>query len=155
MLSTIFLSFFLLFQTSPNATAQPQQTPSPRPSPMPITQMLDEPTSVTKHSIRAGGRQLNYTATSGFMPIRNAQTGETEAKIFYMAYILDGTTNRKNRPLMFSFNGGPRLVKRLASPRRARSETRQNARRRFDAAAAIRTRGQRADVADGNGFGFY
>ena len=107
MLSTIFLSFFLLFQTPPITPAQPQQTPSPRPSPMPILQMLDEPTSVTKHSVRAGNRQLNYTVTSGFMPIRNGQTGETEAKIFYMAYVLDGAEKEKNRPLMFSFNGGP------------------------------------------------
>jgi carboxypeptidase C (cathepsin A) len=107
MLSTIFLSFFLLFQTSP-ITAQPQQTPAPRPSPMPILPMLDESTSVTKHSVRAAGnRQLNYTVTTGFMPIRNAQSGETEAKIFYMAYVLDGTTTAKSRPLMFSFNGGP------------------------------------------------
>jgi carboxypeptidase C (cathepsin A) len=104
MLSTIFLSFLLLFQTT---TAQPQQTPSPRPSPMPIAQMLDEPAAVTKHSIRAGGRQLNYTVTTGFMPIRNGQTGETEAKIFYMAYVLDGADDAKTRPLMFSFNGGP------------------------------------------------
>ncbi len=33
------------------------------------------------------------------------QTGETEAKIFYMAYTLDNAP--ANRPLMFSFNGGP------------------------------------------------
>ena len=104
MLATIFLSFLLLFQTSPMA---PPQTPSPRPSPMPIVQMLDEPTAVTKHSIRAGNRQLNYTVTTGFMPIRNGQTGETEAKIFYMAYVLDAAATTKNRPLMFSFNGGP------------------------------------------------
>lgn len=91
----------------PTAAPQAQTSPTPRPSPLPITQMLDEPTSFTKHSVRAGGKQLNYTVTAGFMPIRNAQTGETEAKIFYMAYILDGTTNQKNRPLMFSFNGGP------------------------------------------------
>ena len=106
MLASLILSFFLLFQMSPNA-AQPQQAPAPRPSPMPFVQMLDEPAAVTKHSIRAGGRQLNYTVTTGFMPIRNGQTGETEAKIFYMTYVLDGAGAPKTRPLMFSFNGGP------------------------------------------------
>jgi carboxypeptidase C (cathepsin A) len=40
------------------------------------------------------------------MPIRNQQ-GETEANIFFMAYTLDGTSNVAERPLMFSFNGGP------------------------------------------------
>jgi carboxypeptidase C (cathepsin A) len=39
------------------------------------------------------------------MPIKNATTGETEARIFYMAYTLDNPL--AGRPLMFSFNGGP------------------------------------------------
>jgi carboxypeptidase C (cathepsin A) len=39
------------------------------------------------------------------MPIRNAQTGEAEARIFFMAYTLENPP--ANRPLMFSFNGGP------------------------------------------------
>lgn len=120
MFATIFLTFFFLFQT-PNVMVSPTATPTPAPSPsptsiLPVTVkvgdqkeppklLLDEPTSVTKHSIRVGGKQLNYTATTGYMPIRNAQNGETEAKIFYMAYTLDKPP--ANRPLMFSFNGGP------------------------------------------------
>ncbi len=67
----------------------------------------DEPAVVTKHSARVGGRSLNYTVTTGFMPIKNAISGETEARIFYMAYTLDGVSDPKSRPLMFSFNGGP------------------------------------------------
>lgn len=116
MFASFFLSLFFLFQVS---------TPAPSPSPTPassqqqttttttvkttppanIAQMLDEQTSVTKHSVRVSGKQLNYTVTTGYMPIRNAQTGETEAKIFYMAYTLDNPSAK--RPLMFSFNGGP------------------------------------------------
>ena len=49
---------------------------------------------VTKHSVRAGSRTLNYTVTTGFMPLKSEKTGEVEARIFYMAYTLDGTTNR-------------------------------------------------------------
>ena len=106
MFKLILPSFFIFLLTViTNAQAQPSA--SPRPSPSPILQMLDEPTSVTKHSVRAGGRQLNYSVTAGFMPIRHAQSGEIEAKLFYMAYVLDGAANAKNRPLMFSFNGGP------------------------------------------------
>jgi carboxypeptidase C (cathepsin A) len=99
MLSTIFLSFLLLFQM-PTTSAQPQQ---PKPAP---AANAEEPLSVTKHSVRAGSRQLNYTVTTGFMPIKD-RAGETEAKIFFMAYTLDGVQNPKDRPLMFSFNGGP------------------------------------------------
>ena len=40
------------------------------------------------------------------MPIKN-RDGETEARIFFMAYTLDGVENRSSRPMTFSFNGGP------------------------------------------------
>ena len=100
MLASIFLPFVLLFQ-APTA-AQPRPTETPRP---PAATQPDEPPVVSKHSIRVGSRQLNYTTTTGFMPIKNAVSGETEARIFYMAYTLDNPP--ANRPLMFSFNGGP------------------------------------------------
>ena len=100
MLATIFLSFFFLFQT-PTITATPAPTSAPK------VEQKEEPPIVQKHSVRVGNRTLNYTTTTGFMPIRNAQTGETEARIFFMAYTLDGVSDKTKRPLMFSFNGGP------------------------------------------------
>ena len=114
MLITFFLSAIFLFQT-PTTVVQPTPTPTPNPQvtvkvgePQQDKKLaLDEPTSVTKHSIRAGGRTLNYTVTTGYMPIREERTGETEAKIFYMAYRLDNAGSPAKRPLMFSFNGGP------------------------------------------------
>ncbi len=48
---------------------------------------------------------LKYTATTGLMPIRNPENDEVEANIFFVAYTLDNAG--PNRPLMFSFNGGP------------------------------------------------
>ena len=100
------LPTFLLFTVSAAAqTASPRPTESPRPSP--AASVPDEPPVVTIHSARVGGRQINYTVTTGFMPIKHAVSGETEARIFYMAYSLDGVTDRSKRPLMFSFNGGP------------------------------------------------
>jgi len=65
-----------------------------------------EKPAVTKHSIRAGGRALNYTVTTGMMPIRS-NTGEVEARMFFIAYTLDNAGDAAKRPLMFSFNGGP------------------------------------------------
>src|SRR5881392_3441246 len=78
-----------------------QRTPQERPSPSP-----EEPPVVTKHEITVGGKTLKYTATVGMMPIKN-RDGETEARIFFMAYTLDGVSDRQKRPLTFSFNGGP------------------------------------------------
>jgi carboxypeptidase C (cathepsin A) len=108
MLASIFLPCLLFFQAPvmqtpvgpPLPGARPAETPRPSPTPD-----RDEPPVVTKHSMRVGSRQLNYTVSTGFMPIRNAVSGETEARIFFMAYTLDNPP--AGRPLMFSFNGGP------------------------------------------------
>ncbi len=103
MIASIFLPILLFFQV-PAATPAPRAAESPKPA---ESAQKDEPPIVTKHSVRAGGRQLNYTVTTGFMPLKNAVSGDTEARIFYMAYTLDGATAGERRPLMFSFNGGP------------------------------------------------
>jgi len=103
MLASIFLPVLLLFQ-APTITPKPTETPKPADT---VIAQKDEPPVVTKHSARVGARTLNYTVTTGFMPIKNATSGDTEARIFYMAYTLDGVSDPKTRPLMFSFNGGP------------------------------------------------
>ena len=64
----------------------------------------EKPPVVTHHEIHVGGKVLKYTATTGLMPIRNAD-GEIEAHMFYVSYALDNPGAR--RPLTFSFNGGP------------------------------------------------
>ncbi len=58
---------------------------------------------VTEHKLQIGQKTLDYTVTTGMMPIKSA-LGETEAGIFFMAYTAKSS---KPRPLMFSFNGGP------------------------------------------------
>lgn len=103
MLASLFLSTLLLFQ-APGLSPRPSETPRPSDS---AAVQKDEPPVVTKHTARVAGRTLNYTVTTGFMPLKNAVSGDTEARIFYMAYTLDGVTDPKSRPLMFSFNGGP------------------------------------------------
>lgn len=99
MLATIFVSLLFFFQIP---SASPRNAEPPRNS---ATDSREEAPVVQKHSVNIGGKTLNYTTTTGFMPIRNAITGETEARMFFMAYTLDNAP--ANRPLMFSFNGGP------------------------------------------------
>jgi carboxypeptidase C (cathepsin A) len=67
---------------------------------------VDEEPVVTRHHIRIDGKELAYTATASLMPIKDAK-GEVEARIFFMAYTLNGAGAAAKRPLMFSFNGGP------------------------------------------------
>jgi len=59
--------------------------------------------SVTHHSIETGGKKLDYTATAGTLPLYGPK-GEAAAKVFYIAYTLDGA---QGRPVTFAFNGGP------------------------------------------------
>jgi carboxypeptidase C (cathepsin A) len=66
----------------------------------------EEPPVVTHHEARLGGRVLRYTVTTGMMPLRS-EAGETEASVFYMAYVADAAGPPARRPLTFSFNGGP------------------------------------------------
>src|SRR5947208_3064802 len=81
--------------------ATQQRGPAERPSPSP-----EESPVVTKHEIRVGSRTLRYTATTGMMLIKS-RDGETEARMFFMAYTLDDAGARGRRPLTFSSNGGP------------------------------------------------
>lgn len=67
----------------------------------------EEPPVVTRHEIKIGGKTLRYSVTAGMLPIKN-ETGETEARMFFIAYTReDPEGSAGERPLMFSFNGGP------------------------------------------------
>jgi carboxypeptidase C (cathepsin A) len=108
------LNCYLVILLAASAAVAQAPTPAPgaqgaqqKPSPTPTVDVKEEAPVERKHSMRVGSRSLSYTTTTGFLPIKNERTGEIEAKIFYMAYTLDGGTEPKSRPLMFSFNGGP------------------------------------------------
>ena len=62
--------------------------------------------SVTEHSITLNGQKIDYTATAGTLPLKDAE-GKTTADIFYIAYSRKGITDAATRPVTFSFNGGP------------------------------------------------
>lgn len=84
----------------------------------------DEPV-VTKHDIRIDGRRLTYTAEAGRVPIREIETGEPHAHIFYVAYRVESPD--RPRPLTFVWNGGPGAPAALlhfeaAGPKRIESE---------------------------------
>ncbi|WP_240731876.1 peptidase S10 [Geobacter sp. FeAm09] len=61
---------------------------------------------VTRHTIRLKGKELAYTATAGKLPVLN-DAGETEARIFFVAYTVPTPSPSVKRPLLFIFNGGP------------------------------------------------
>ena len=96
----------MLFQTpvvSPTASPKPSETP--RPKTVASAELLDEEPSSheTLDARRYSAVELHSYDRIYADP--EERTGETEAKLFFMAYTLDNPPAK--RPLMFSFNGGP------------------------------------------------
>ncbi len=60
----------------------------------------------TKHAVKIGGQEIKYTATAGTILLK-LEDGTPKASIFYVAYTKDDVNDASQRPLAFSFNGGP------------------------------------------------
>ena len=63
-------------------------------------------TIVTTHSATIKGKNIPYTATTGFQPVWDEQ-GKPVATLNYTFYQRSDIKNKENRPLVISFNGGP------------------------------------------------
>src|ERR1700741_1285521 len=62
--------------------------------------------SVTKHQVRINSQTISYTATAGYMWVRD-EADSLKAKLFFVAYTKDGESDVSKRPIMFAYNGGP------------------------------------------------
>src|SRR3989454_8340041 len=60
----------------------------------------------TKHSIKIAGQEIKYTATAGTILLK-LEDGTPKGSVFYVAYTKDDVSDPSQRPLTFSFNGGP------------------------------------------------
>lgn len=67
---------------------------------------FQEPPSVTHHEAVVDGKKINYKVTTGRMALKK-EDGSHQASVFYMAYTRTKDAATKDRPLTFSFNGGP------------------------------------------------
>ncbi len=62
--------------------------------------------STTSHTVKMDGKIISYKAIAGTMQLRNTEN-EPIALHGFTAYLKDGTTDSKTRPITFVFNGGP------------------------------------------------
>lgn len=69
---------------------------------------------VTQHNIIMDGQEIAYTVTTGTIVLKEETDREKDyegekpkAQFFFVAYTKDGVENPAERPLTFSFNGGP------------------------------------------------
>jgi carboxypeptidase C (cathepsin A) len=60
----------------------------------------------TNHTTRIKGKTVNYQAQTGTQPVWNSD-GKPMATLFYTYYKRTDVKNGSERPLIFSFNGGP------------------------------------------------
>ena len=61
---------------------------------------------ITKHQIHIGNQVINYTATCGYMMMKE-ENDSLKAKLFFTVYTKDGGANPSKRPILFAYNGGP------------------------------------------------
>jgi len=62
--------------------------------------------AVTRHSFVSETGRIDFTATAGKIPLRNADTGEQIGDVAYIAFTRDDQDAR-TRPVAFALNGGP------------------------------------------------
>lgn len=86
-------------QTRAHAVADPEEHPNRATIPF-------ESSVTTEHSVTVNGEDIPYRATAGTLPVYDAE-GEAVAAVFYVYYQRSDVEDPSERPLMFSFNGGP------------------------------------------------
>ncbi len=88
------------------AMEQPPQAENGQPAHQPPPPPPVEKSSITHHSARIGGQEINYTATAATYVIKDDQ-GNPKATFFFVGYTKDGVTDASKRPISFVYNGGP------------------------------------------------
>jgi carboxypeptidase C (cathepsin A) len=84
-----------------SAQTAPAEAPKPAPTPTPEPQA-----SRTQHQIEIDGQPVRYTATAGWLIMKNDE-GKPIARFGYTAYTRDGISDLSRRPITFAYNGGP------------------------------------------------
>jgi carboxypeptidase C (cathepsin A) len=65
-----------------------------------------EKTVKTRHTVVIDGQEIAYTATAGTLVLKDEED-KPKASLFYVAYTRTGVEDVAQRPITFSFNGGP------------------------------------------------
>src|SRR5262245_63688130 len=85
-------------EPSPPEKSEPKKAEEATPTPE---------AKVTHHQITLGGQVVKYTATVGWLILKDKKKDEPIARFGYTAYTRDGVADPSRRPVTFAFNGGP------------------------------------------------
>lgn len=67
----------------------------------------DGPPTEAHQKITLNGETFAYTARAGYLPLRNATSGNSEAHLFFTCYAKDGVADAAVRPVLFFLGGAP------------------------------------------------
>lgn len=102
----IFACFLGITLSARAIAAEPANPSDEAPTPAREDSAPEAPEVVeTRHSVEIGGERVEYTARAGKLVLKDGK-GEPTAEIFFIAYTREGM-EPEERPLTFSFNGGP------------------------------------------------
>lgn len=105
----LFVGVNLCLAQQPQSQPQPDKAaekPAEKPKEEKKPPVPEEKSVPTKHSLKIGGQEIKYTATAGTILLK-LEDGTPKASIFYIAYTKDDVSDPSQRPITFSFNGGP------------------------------------------------
>lgn len=69
---------------------------------------LEDQQFITNHSVTIGAERVDYTAKVGRIVLHDdSEQAKPKVALFYTAYLRDGVESRRDRPLVFLWNGGP------------------------------------------------
>jgi carboxypeptidase C (cathepsin A) len=105
-LRAVFLVLLLLIPASLLAQSPPGKPGEGKKEEEKKPVMPEEKSSVTRHSITIEGQKIDYTATAANYLMKD-EDGTPKASIFFVAYTRDSVKDPADRPVTFSFNGGP------------------------------------------------
>ena len=71
-----------------------------------ITQVPKDKIARTSHRVVVNGQEIQYTARAGTIVLKE-ESGKPKATLFFVAYTRDQVKDVRQRPITFSFNGGP------------------------------------------------
>ena len=101
----VYISVPILMILSFNCLAQDQPTQEKEKAQKEIAELKEELVETT-HNVRMDGKDVRYKAAAGTMILKDEE-GKQKAAIFFISYVRIDQKQTENRPITFSFNGGP------------------------------------------------
>ncbi len=97
--SSLIVFMVLLFIISPLANGK-NKPPTPDPK------VLKDNIVKKSHSVIIDSRKITYDSYAGTMVLKG-ENNKPDASFFFISYVKKGVSDRSDRPVLFSFNGGP------------------------------------------------